>query len=780
MPSANSMQSITGIITQIHNTTGQVPPPLVGASVSVIGNRVFVFAGRLVASRQMTNYLYVLDLRSLEWTRHIPPPDSAKPPRPRYFHSANVYKNSIIVFGGMGYSRVSNDKLNVLDDVAVFDIETMSWIRPSVEPSLFAPRPRYAHLATVTDGRLVIMGGQNMENVYLEEINVLDLSTWEWVHARSFESHVGTYRSVAVTGPPAGARTPGPPGGNNADALTAGNSGSVDPAPPVPVGTNTTGTGASEPSPIYLYSNYNFADVHRELHIIHSPLNSAASSEDCTSYLTGSAMPPGLRFPTGHTLGHHLVVCGTYLSSSVQSFTIWALDLGTLAWSRIETGPVFGQGSWNYGMLYAEKNCCLVFGHRDRNLIEDYNHRQVNFNHVALVDLEAFGVYKLPEQTCSALAQEMGLSLLNEPTVSDFRIHTSDGKTIPVNSAVLSQRWQYFAQLMQTNRQQQPQPNDDDDDNDKNSSGSGSGSGGGGGSSSNNSISSSNTSINDDHTITGTTLKTHSMSIPYSYPVVIALLQFLYTDNLLTAQQYQPHILAQLLLLSDMYSLVRLRELTTHALHQMLNMTTAPLIYETAALSHQTSLQVRALKMMIAAKKLMQQQQQQQQPQQQQQQQQQQSRVGAKTSGDGYSDILSNFRDQQQQRLLHFQQTPATPALSQYTIGRSSSVSSQLLDRGLPTSPPLSSSSSTGPGYSLMSQQSSNASSMSFVHPFNNIDPFKHPQGTTKASAHDNPVGSQGSAGSENSDTGSTSGKPNSSKKKEKRPLFSSKFSKKT
>jgi hypothetical protein len=41
----------------------------------------------------------------------------------------------------------------------------------------------------------------------------------------------------------------------------------------------------------------------------------------------------------------------------------------------------------------------------------------------------------------------------------------------------------------------------------------------------------------------------------------------------------------------------------------MLNMSTAPLIFETAALSHQTSLQIRALKMMIAAKKMIQQQQ---------------------------------------------------------------------------------------------------------------------------------------------------------------------------
>lgn len=193
------MQSISGIITQVHSTTGEVPPPLVGASITVVDNHVYVFAGRLVTSRKMTNHLYVLNLDTLAWTRHIPPPDSAKPPKPRYFHSADVYNKSIVIFGGMGYSRVSTDGLCVLDDISVFDIESACWKRPTIEPSLFAPRPRYAHLSAVTDDQLLIIGGQDMNNNYLGEINVLDLRTWQWIHAKSFDKHVGAYRSVAVS-----------------------------------------------------------------------------------------------------------------------------------------------------------------------------------------------------------------------------------------------------------------------------------------------------------------------------------------------------------------------------------------------------------------------------------------------------------------------------------------------------------------------------------------------------------------------------------------------------
>lgn len=590
MPSTTAqMQSISGIITQVHSTTGEVPPPLVGASITVVDNHVYVFAGRLVTSRKMTNHLYVLNLDTLAWTRHIPPPDSAKPPKPRYFHSADVYNKSIVIFGGMGYSRVSTDGLCVLDDISVFDIESACWKRPTIEPSLFAPRPRYAHLSAVTDDQLLIIGGQDMNNNYLGEINVLDLRTWQWIHAKSFDKHVGAYRSVAVSGPP-DTRLPtalnsGPSSPERINGYQPPSSSSAAGSSGDHLACNTTEGPKKDTPPVYLYTNYNFADVKRELQLIFSPTGASSVVEDCSSYMTGSAMPPGLRFPTGHTLGHHLVLAGTYLSPQTQAFSIWALDLGTLAWIRIETGSLFSNGSWNRGVLHGETSRYLVFGHRGRNLLEDYNNRQVNFDHLAVVDLEAFGVYDVPKSNCSTLAQEMGLGLLNEPAISDFNIQTLDNQVIPVNSAILCNRWPYFAKLMESNFKSIQVSKMVENPGTTNES-------------------------TEDKMVTIKVPKSNIMSFPYPYSVTIALLQYLYTDNLLTAQQYQPHILSQLLLISDMYELNRLRALTRHALHQMLNMTTAPLIFETAALSHQTSLQVRALKMMIAAKRMYQQQQQ--------------------------------------------------------------------------------------------------------------------------------------------------------------------------
>ncbi|KAI8381559.1 uncharacterized protein BYT42DRAFT_604484 [Radiomyces spectabilis] len=636
MPTNMQMQSISGIITRVRATSGQIPTPLVGASMTVVDDRIFVFGGRLVSSRKMSNHLYVLDLTTNVWTKHVPSPDSDKPPKPRYFHSASVYKNLLIIFGGMGHSRISAEGLCVLDDICIFDIETMSWRRSNVTPSLYTTRPRYAHLAAVTDDKLVIMGGQDMDNNYLEEINVFDIKALEWVQTQTLDRHIGAYRSIAVTTPP-GTRLPimlkdtltGRETDSDADADTNA------PLTDKPPGLNNRAStvrqygeplqNANDPHPIFFYTNYNFADVKRELHLILSPGSSPLHIEDCSASMTGSVMPPGLRFPTGHTLGHHLILSGTYLSPQAKSYTLWALNFSTLSWSRIETGNIFNTGSWNRGTLHEKTNQFIVFGHPGRDLLEDYNHRQVNFDYIAAVDLEAFGIYRLPKMTCSSLAQEMGLSLLNEPAVSDFRIITRENQTIPVNSAVLAQRWPYFEDLMKSNRKSIHVPVSTVVSNP----------------SSERRVSVTSNSeeapslagdkpVVEDESInkegqqqaTITTMKCHSMVFPYPYPVVIALLQFIYTDNLLTAQQYQPHVLSQLLLLADMYKLPRLRELAAHALHQMLNMSTAPLIFETAALSHHISLQIRALKMMIAAKKMIQQQQQQQQEQQQKQQQQ--------------------------------------------------------------------------------------------------------------------------------------------------------------
>ncbi|KAI8890896.1 galactose oxidase [Backusella circina FSU 941] len=532
---SSGTQSIADLTTETKQTTGDVPPPLVGASTVIAANKLYVFGGRLVSSRQMTNHLYILNLDTLVWTHHVPEPDSSPPPRARYFHSSNLYGGYIVIFGGMSHSvRRSSQSLCALDDVCLFDLERMVWKYPEIQPSIFSPQARYAHLAVCASDKLIVMGGQDMSNQYINEINVFDLSSSSWTHGGQLNRQYGAYRAVAFCP-------------TDIDTALMSSQPFWERA--------TNAKGQQQDIPLCVYSNYNFTDVTRDLQMF-SPLSST-EFKDFSAEMTGSALPPGLRFPSGDLLGHHMILTGTYLTPSHRSFHIWALNLANLVWVRIDTGSVLAQGSWNRGVLYEDKQQFFVFGDKNRDLLEDYNHRQVNFAHVAVVDLEAFGIYSYPKETCAPVAQELGLSMLNEPSMSDIEIVTSDGRSIPANSSVIRQRWAHFEHLLQEKR----------------------GSG---------------------H---------KQLLFPENYPVTLAFLQFIYSDHLMTAQQHHPQILSRLLILADMHAIPRLGLLATHALHQILTISTASMVYETAALTGRTALQIRALRVMINAKKMLQQQQ---------------------------------------------------------------------------------------------------------------------------------------------------------------------------
>ncbi|KAI8361319.1 hypothetical protein B0O80DRAFT_380359, partial [Mortierella sp. GBAus27b] len=552
MPSpAPGLQSISDLTTTSRITTGDIPPPLVGSTMTIVDDKLYLFGGRFVQTRLMTNSLYILHLDEFRWedVSSIDENEMSPPPTERYFHSANAYKNMVVIFGGMGPAAIAGEDqqdLVVFSDINVLDLELLQWRQVRIPSSSHAPKPRYAHLSSISGSKLVIIGGQDIANKYIEEINVLDLDSWQWVASMPFDKHCGSYRSIAVSGSGQGSAIP-----------QIGSE--LDPS-------------LQEEHPIYLYSNFNFTEVKRELQVLNPP---HFHIQDHSHSMSGNVLPPGLRFPTGAIAGQYLLLSGTYLTPALQTFSIWSLNLASLVWTRIDTGSVFNSGSWNRGLLLESSNAYLVFGNRNRSLADDYQNRQTNFEHVSIVDLEAFGIYQHPPTTMTQNAQELGLGLLNDQAMADFEILTIDGQRIPVNSTILASRWPYFGALLREQEEMEA-----------------------------------NSAHNGEQGPCDPNLfAKKTLTLPEPYTVVQAFLQYLYTDHLVTAQQHHSQVLSQLLLLADMYGLDRLRDLATHALHQMLNMSTAAMVYETAALSQQTGLQIRSLKVMIAAKKMLQQQQ---------------------------------------------------------------------------------------------------------------------------------------------------------------------------
>ncbi|KAF5126215.1 Protein ral2 [Metarhizium anisopliae] len=500
---------LSGLMCNVHRTTGREPPPLVGATTTILGDKLYVFGGRILSRSRpapLTADLYELDLISRHWTRletggDIPPP--------RYFHSmCGLGDTKMVCYGGMSPAssptqtaptadQQQQPEVSVMSDIYIYDVETRKW---TYLPAQDAPQGRYAHCACIlpssasfsssraplaalqhnpsssnpNEGRIginidgsggaemVIVGGQDGANHYIEQISVFNLRSLKWTSTQPLGKSCGAYRSVAAPLLPSVTAKIGkayPNGSQRGD-----------------------GTGIMSPeareagSSMLIYSNYNFLDVKLELQI---------RSSDGTLVekpMSGTYSPPGLRFPNGGVIDTYFVVSGTYLTSSKQEYALWALDLRTLTWSRIDAGgSVFSQGSWNRGVLWNRRNTFVILGNRKRSLVDDYNHRRINFSNVCMVELEAFGFYDNPRKTSpmsgfisasspysgpnlsltrkagytaggrfhSRASEELGEKALAMRELADMDILCIGGERIPVNSRIVSRRWgPYFVQLL--------------------------------------------------------------------------------------------------------------------------------------------------------------------------------------------------------------------------------------------------------------------------------------------------------------------------------------------
>lgn len=128
----------------------------------------------------------------------------------------------------------ATDNLCVLNDVRFFDLASQKWIPEaphlalhsssnsltdgrhpplpsttppipssnpsSSNPSILIPSARYAHLSSITSSRLFIIGGQDINNNWLDDVFIFELVPQIWVQRKTYSRPSGTYRSVAVSG----------------------------------------------------------------------------------------------------------------------------------------------------------------------------------------------------------------------------------------------------------------------------------------------------------------------------------------------------------------------------------------------------------------------------------------------------------------------------------------------------------------------------------------------------------------------------------------------------
>ncbi|KAF2437015.1 hypothetical protein EJ08DRAFT_674103 [Tothia fuscella] len=505
LSNTSTNSGLSGLVCNVHRTTGREPRPLVGATTTILGDKLYVFGGRKLSRTrpQLSADLYELDLIHRHWTKIDATGD--KPP-PRYFHSVCALGDTkLVCYGGMspailpnGQPTIPNQQVNpqdpqpevvVMSDIHIYDVPTRSWKKV---PSADSPQGRYAHCASILpssssfssanaslsaihhnpssaqapnsgtigvqlDGNggaeMVVVGGQDSANHYIEQISVFNLRSLKWTATSMLGRSCGAYRSVTAP----------------LSAAVASKIGTaVDTAgPDTDVGTDPPSDGASA---MLIYSNYNFLDVKLELQV-RLPDGSLIEKP-----MQGNFSPPGLRFPNGGIIDNHFVVSGTFLTSSKQEYALWALDLKRLTWSRIDAGAsTFSHGSWNRGVLWSRRNTFVILGNRRRSLVEDYNHRRINFANLCMVELEAFGLYDNPRKRApmsafasasapstnhmpnpdaggrqvSKPAEDLGQMAMGLIEFSDMDFIAMNGERVPANSYVVAHRWgPYFHKLL--------------------------------------------------------------------------------------------------------------------------------------------------------------------------------------------------------------------------------------------------------------------------------------------------------------------------------------------
>ena len=500
---SSSTSGLSGLVCNVHRTTGREPHPLVGATTTIVGDKLYVFGGRKLSRTkpQLTSDLYELDLVKRHWSKIEAQGDI---PPPRYFHSVcGLGDTKLVCYGGMSPAAQqplqptlpaqstqadAQPEVVVMSDVHIYDIPTHTWMYVATTDP---PQGRYAHCATILpssaafastsatltairhnpassnpnqgsigvqlDGEggaeMVVVGGQDSANHYIEQISVFNLRSLKWTATATLGRSCGAYRSVVAPLTKINPTQIGTGHRRGSESVDNEDLGLRDP-------------GAS----MLIYSNYNFLDVKLELQVRHP--DGTLSEKP----MHGNFSPPGLRFPNGGVINNHFVVSGTFLTSSKQEYALWALDLRTLSWGRIEAGGnIFSQGSWNRGILWQRRNSFVILGNRRRSLVEDYNHRRINFSNMCVVELEAFGLYDNPRKVApnsaftsisapsqtnisdskaggrnlSTAAIDLGQLALGMREFADMEFLAIHGERIPINSRLIARRWgPYFNQLL--------------------------------------------------------------------------------------------------------------------------------------------------------------------------------------------------------------------------------------------------------------------------------------------------------------------------------------------
>jgi len=154
------------------STTGTIPIPRWGSSMTSFGKFLILFGGETINGLQ--SELYVLDTGTMTWSI---PNQSGAGPSPRKNHTSTLYGKNLFIYGGEGI-KTENHALLILN------LEKWEWSYPS-QGGEGAPEPRKGHSAAIFKNRLLIFGGWGTRAFeYFDDMWILDLDSLQWFKAK--------------------------------------------------------------------------------------------------------------------------------------------------------------------------------------------------------------------------------------------------------------------------------------------------------------------------------------------------------------------------------------------------------------------------------------------------------------------------------------------------------------------------------------------------------------------------------------------------------------------
>jgi N-acetylneuraminic acid mutarotase len=140
---------------------------------------MYLFGGVTAGGKDNLD-MYSLDLSKFLWQLVKPKPAFGKVtnlPGPRDEHTACVFEDNMIVFGGFSSGIRTND-------VHIYNFKDNEWTKMKIK-SKTAPCPRSGHSAVIYEDEvygetMYIFGGKDHKNIKLSDLWKLNLGSMKW------------------------------------------------------------------------------------------------------------------------------------------------------------------------------------------------------------------------------------------------------------------------------------------------------------------------------------------------------------------------------------------------------------------------------------------------------------------------------------------------------------------------------------------------------------------------------------------------------------------------